>query len=130
MDWSLCAICQQQISEVLKYRLNASLYHIKHFLIEYVAGFKELEILPLPLIRLPENVTVQDFVQNKAKWHKSCHIKFSQNKLERAKKRNATETELESSNGCGTKRICQPRCSLDKEKCIFLLRKLWQASSV
>ena len=35
--------------------------------LDRVAGFKELEILPLPLTHLPENVTVQDFVLNKTK---------------------------------------------------------------
>ena len=109
MDWSLCVVCQQQISEALKCPLNAPGKGDKSVpyqaFLDRVASFKKLEILPLPLTHLPENVTVQDFVQNKAKWHKSCHTKFSQNKLERARKRNATETELESSNSCGTKHI-------------------------
>ena len=136
MDWSLCPVCQQQISEALKCPLNAPGEGDKSVpyqaFLDRVAGFKELEILPLPLTHLPENVTVQDFVQNKAKWHKSCHIKFSQDKLERARKRNATETELESSNGCGTKRICQPHRSLDRENVFFVKKacgKLHQFST-
>ena len=67
------------------------------------------------MTHLPENVASQDFVQNKAKWQKSCYTKFSEDKIERAKKRNATETDLLS----GTKRIYPPRHSLDKAKCIF-----------
>jgi len=52
-------------------------------------------------------------------WHKSCYLKFSQEKLEKARKRNATDTELEFGNSCGPKCICPPHHSLDKEKCIF-----------
>ena len=73
MDWSLCAVCQQQISEALKCPLNAQDEGDKpvsyQAFLDRVAGFKELEVLPLPLTHLPENVTVQDFVQNKMKWH-------------------------------------------------------------
>ena len=81
--------------------------------------FKELKFLPLPLTHLPTNIAVQDLVQNKAMWHKSCFLKFGQEKLEKVRKRNVTDTELEFSNSCGSKRICPPCHSLDKEKCVF-----------
>ena len=60
MDWSLCAVCQQQISEALKCPLNAPGEGDKSVpyqaFLDRIAGFKELEILPLPLTHLPENV--------------------------------------------------------------------------
>lgn len=123
MDWSLCVVCQQQISEALKYPLNAPGKGDKSVpyqtFLDRVANFKELEIFHFPLTHLPENVTVKDFVENKVKCHKSCYTKFSQDKLERARKRNVTETKLEPSSSCCTKRICPPHHSLDKEKCIL-----------
>jgi len=57
-------------------------------------------------------------VQNKAMWHKNCYLKFSQEKLEKARKRNATDSELESeSSSYGSKRFCPPCHLLDKENC-------------
>ena len=84
MDWSLCVLCQQQqVSEALKCPLNAPGKGDKSIpyqtFLDRVKDFKELEILPLLLTYLPAaNTVVQDFVQNKAKWHKSCYLKFSQ----------------------------------------------------
>ena len=53
MDWSLCVVCQQQISEALKCPLNAPDKGDKSVpyqaFLDRVASFKELEILPLPL---------------------------------------------------------------------------------
>ena len=53
MDWSLCVVCQQQISEALKCPLNAPGKGDKSVpyqaFLDRVASFKELEILPLPL---------------------------------------------------------------------------------
>ena len=108
MDWSLCVLCQQQATEILKCPLNAPGKADKSIpyqcFLERVKDFKELEILLLPLTHLLENITVQDFVQNKAKWHKSFHLKFGQDKLEKARKRNAPDIELEVGNICGPKR--------------------------
>ena len=87
--------------------------------LDRVKDFKELEILPLPLTHLPENTTEQDFVQNKAKWHKSYYLKFGQDKLEKARKRNAPDIGLEVGNICGPKHTCPLRQSLDKDKCIY-----------
>ena len=120
MDWSLCVLCQQQATEILKCPLNAPGKVDKSIpyqcFLDRVKDFKELEILPLPLTHLPENITEQDFVQNKAKWHKSFHLKFGQDKLEKARKRNAPDIGLEVGNICGPKHtypLCQ---SLDKDK--------------
>ena len=124
MDWSLCILCQDpEESEPLKCPLNAPGKGDKSIpyqtFLDRVRCFKELDVLPLPLTHFPANIEVQDLVQNKAKWHKICHLKFGQEKLEKARKRNATDTEAECSNRSEPKRFCPPRHSLDKEKCIF-----------
>ena len=60
--------------------------------LDRVKDFKELDFLPIPLTHLPTNI--DDFVQNKAMWYKSCYyyyyysalqcyLKFGQVKLER-----------------------------------------------
>jgi len=71
MDWSLCVVYQQQISEALKCPLNVRGKEDKSVpyqaFLNRVTDFKELEILSLPLTHSPKNLTVQDFIQNKAK---------------------------------------------------------------
>ena len=109
MDWSLCILCQQQVSESLKCPLNAPGKGDRSIpyqtFLDSVETFKELNFLPLPLIRLPTNIAVEDLVQNKAMWHKSCYLKFAQEKLEKARKRNATDNGLESGTNCGPRHI-------------------------
>ena len=109
MDWKLCLICQKATKEVLKCPLNASgsmnpSTPYETFL-ERSAKFRELNRLPVPLGHLRENINAEDLVENKASWHKSCHKKFDQDKLDRAqRKRNRNEIQ-----DIDTKRTC-PQC--------------------
>ena len=88
MDWTLCAICQQTSSEHLKCPLNARGSGDKSIAYESfltrVNEFRELNQLPVPLV---EGITVNDLITNRAMWHKSCHFKFSQDRLERARRK-------------------------------------------
>ena len=77
MDWSLCVVCQQDSKASLKCPLNgpgsvdkSGLY--QSFL-SRVYAFKELDAFPMPMSHLVDHMTVNDFISNKAKWHKSCH---------------------------------------------------------
>lgn len=65
--------------------------------LERSAMFRELNRLPVPLGHLRENVTAEDFVENKVSWLKSCHKKFDQDKLDRAKRKRAGN-EIEGVN--------------------------------
>ena len=56
--------------------------------------FRELNSLPLPLNHLEEEVSLDDLVINRASWHKSCYCKFSHDKIERARKGVASESEV------------------------------------
>jgi len=49
--------------------------------------FRELNRLPVSLGYLRENITAEDLVENKASWHKSCHKKFDQDKLDQVKRK-------------------------------------------
>eukprot|EP00745_Piridium_sociabile_P022190 TRINITY_DN34414_c0_g2_i4.p1 TRINITY_DN34414_c0_g2~~TRINITY_DN34414_c0_g2_i4.p1 ORF type:complete len:320 (+),score=54.44 TRINITY_DN34414_c0_g2_i4:164-1123(+) len=97
MDWSACAICQKDTGEPLRCPLNkvsgpvADRAEACKTFLENVSGFRCLDRLPRPLV-FGEDTTVEDFIQNKAQWHKSCHNDFSTFRLERAqKKRDAEE---------------------------------------
>lgn len=83
--------------------------------LERSAKFHELNRLPVPLGHLRENINAEDLVENKASWHKSCHKKFDQDKLDRAqRKRNGNEIQ-----DIDTKRTCPQRRSLEKFACIL-----------
>ena len=95
----------------------------KSFL-ERVASFKELGSLPVPLPHLVDDFSVQNLVDNEAKWHKSCRTKFNLNRLERAKKRLSSSTEPDAAcssefDATGSIPKRPRRQALDKSKCIF-----------
>ena len=60
-------------------------------LIENVDEFKRLNEMPVPLC-FGEDVDVDQLIKNEAKWHKSCHLKFSVSKLDRARGMNSLIT--------------------------------------
>ena len=51
-----------------------------------VQGFQEINALPVKLELTADQLTVEGFVNNRAKWHKSCYLKFNLTKLQRAQK--------------------------------------------
>ena len=114
-DWNLCVICQEKTTESLKCPLNthdprcdkADAY--SSFL-SNVAQFQAIGALP---VKLQFACNVEDFVTNSASWHKSCHLKFNNSKLAKAKKRHSTTEDTET-----TKRTCK-REPLSVQKCIF-----------
>ena len=119
MDWTQCIICQQRTHEALRCLLNAGgddKSKAYASFLKNVSEFKRLDQLPVPII-FGEDITVEKFVTQQAKWHKSCHLKFNDTKLQRARKR-----EHDRSNNDGTalqNRIRLQRQSLEKGNCIF-----------
>ena len=109
MNWTVCVICQQTSSEHLKCSLNARAY--ESFLTR-ANTFKELNQLPVPLV---EGITVNGLIMNRAVWHKSCHFKFSQDRLERAKRK-----RLRNDKDHPHPKRARPRhLSPEKSTCIF-----------
>ena len=124
MNWKLCVICQKSTSEGLKCPLSTpgrqdKLAPYDSFL-KRVNVFRELNQLALPLSHLVNGIIANDLVVNRAHWHKSCHMKFSNDKIERLK-RKRTKLESSDADATNTKRACIRRQSLDKNSCIFCL---------
>ena len=92
----MCCICQKNTSESLKCPLNVNgrgdkLEPYSTFL-DNVSMFRAYNALPVAL-NFGEHTTTSDLVHNRALWHKSCHHKFSKDKLERLmRKRDKEET--------------------------------------
>ena len=120
MDWQLCLICQKTFNEDLKCPLKVhgsgdKSVPYRSFL-DRVKMFRELSSLPLPLDHLDGNIVLHDLVANRASWHKSCYGKFSNDKIERARKRAATHSEVPYGE---MKRVRSTRKSLDNNACLF-----------
>ena len=120
MDWGQCIVCQKKTSEALKCPLKAEGSGDKSgAYVSFMANvneFKRLKEMPVPLC-LGEDVDVDELVKNQAKWHKSCHLKFSVGKLERAVKRKRDE----QSDDSGPTKRCQylHRQPFARDKYIF-----------
>ena len=80
MDWTLCIVCQQKTREVLECPLNAGPAgdesNAYRTFLSNAKEFKELNQLPVPL-HFGQDIYVDQLVENQAKWHKSCHLKFN-----------------------------------------------------
>ena len=96
MDLELCVICGQGSGAESNLKNGLEIYH--NFLLS-VKEFAELQSMPVPIYFNKED-TAETFMDYKAKWHKSCHLKFAQFKLNHlkdklSKKRKLEETECE-----------------------------------
>ncbi len=78
IDWTLCIVCQQQTPEALKCPLKAEWAGDKSKVyasfLANVKEFKDMNQLP---VTLNFEQDLDQLVNNQAKWHKSCHMKFS-----------------------------------------------------
>lgn len=88
-SWEQCIICQKNTKEALRcpkkaYSFDANTYKV---FLDSVLEFKTLDSLPVQPCFDIDNITADELVQNEAKWHKSCHIKFALSKLQKAKER-------------------------------------------
>ena len=95
MDWTICAICQKDTGEELRCPLKATwtpedkTEAYRTFLVN-VNHFRRVQRLLVSVV-FCEDVSVQDFVDNEAKWHKSCHKKFSSYRLSRVERKRDKE---------------------------------------
>ena len=119
MDWTICLICQECTTEPLKCPLNAHGNRDKSepydSFLNNVNAFRALGKLPV-LLYFGEDMTVNELVQNQAAWHKSCYVKFSNEKLERATRKRDRSNSAESILP-GMKR--HQRQPVDKMACLF-----------
>ena len=80
-------ICQQRTTEPMKPPLNAEgsrdMSEPYSSFLNSVSAFIVLGTLPV-VLNFGEDMTVGELVKNQGSWHKSCHVKFNKEKLERA----------------------------------------------
>ena len=117
MDWTLCVICQKQRSEDLKCPMKSTLSEdapdVYSNFLQNVDDFRATDALPV-IIKFGPDVNSTTLIENKAKWHKSCHLKFSKSKLVKAQKRKES-----SGNDNEEVRVKHRRQSMDVDKCTF-----------
>ena len=122
MNWNECLICQSKTTEDLKCPMNApgrgEKSEIYISLLNNANAFRILGALPVNL-NFEENMTVEELTKNRAAWHKSCHVKFSNDKLERATKKHENANAAENSASLEKR---PRRQAVDKMSCLFCQR--------
>ena len=83
-----------------------------------VTRFKDLNSLPVELKFNIETTTVDDLLNNSAKWHQSCHLKFSSSKLEKAQKRKSVSSDGHDTLLC-LKSSKHRKVTGGDQKCLF-----------
>ena len=97
-DWAKCCLCQQQTKENLRTPQQDGYKSVA----EHITTFQALNAMPIKLdpTRLDKGDGIEEtLIRNKAQYHHLCQLKFSNSKLERAKKRpqsNTTDDQEES----------------------------------
>ena len=116
LNWDRCVICQQDTAEPLKCPLKSSRASgdksdaYKSFL-SNVEQFWAIYAVPAELYFGNEE-TAESFVAHSASWQKSCHLKFNDIKLAKAKKkRDHTPTDEQKRP--------KKRKALDVQGCFF-----------
>ena len=114
IDWEKCIVCQENTSEALKCPLlgpgtnDSKLEAYKSFL-HNVEQFRAIDSLPTA-IRF-DNESADSFLVHRASWHKSCHLKYNNFKLQRAKKRGSCVDKSETRSS--------KRRAISFELCLF-----------
>ena len=110
-DWTKCVICQTVTTESLQCPgeskcPDAGAGFGYSTLASNITRFNEFGELPVDIKvgRLDDGNGIEAaFLENKAKWHKSCHIKFNSTKLHRAEKRKPATSECDPDSATSNK---------------------------
>ena len=101
MDWNACIICEQSGGDLrcpVDSLQNNGIEVYNNF-IEAVAEFQKLDAMPISVKFDHEHEGLAElFYRNKARWHKSCRLKFATSKLIKIKERRAKKRESTTSN--------------------------------
>ena len=128
LNYSLCIICQQHVSfwelKCPRNALGATEEDTIKVFQTLLDRLKELRDFDLPLgneCKVPAHITAKTLFDNFAKWHKSCKLKYQENKVRKLiddekKKREASQTNPEQPPASRTR---QGEPTFDKMKCIF-----------
>lgn len=114
IDWTLCIICQKDTAEDLRSPTINPL-DVYNAFVKKFQEFKRLDSLPVEM-ELEEDGSA--LMNHQAKWHKRCHQKFNNAKLERAKGKRQREESADNPDqeACRPKRRPSER---NKNMCIF-----------
>ena len=96
-DWTLCALCQQSTSEVLRDPSkckNERQSRGYETLADNLGALDELGSLPLSIhiSRLDDGIGIEETLRlHNAKWHKACYVTCNKAKVHRVRKKVAKE---------------------------------------
>ena len=93
LDWNQCVICQQDKPEPLKCPMQGPTnscvkIDVYSSFLANLKEFRDLDALPTSIC-FGDNVSAADLLTHRASWHKSCHLKYNNSKLTKARKRKA-----------------------------------------
>ena len=94
--------------------LQGNALEVYQTFLNLVIEFNTLGELPTPVNFSKLDLEANDLLKNRAKWHKSCHLKFAQSKLDRAKKRHAERDTQELGSSRKSRRSDGPKVA-----CLF-----------
>ena len=120
LDWNKCIICQEEAGEPLRYPLlgpgtNGSKVEAYRLFLENVDQFKAMNSL-LTTIFFGDNESAENLAAHHASWHKSCHLKYDNFKLQKTKKKR--ESGVDRSESRASKRR-----AVSVELCLFCERE-------
>lgn len=124
-DWTLCVLCQKRSSEPLRDPSKSKDAHQSRgydTIAEHIQELHSLGALPLDitLSRLDDGQGIAvTLSQHNARWHKTCHMKFTQEKVERARKKISKVRETETSPLKGRLRGAFPGSSSKIDKSLY-----------
>ena len=80
LSWDRCIICQRETKEDLRcpLRTNGNIQGASKaydFFLDNALEFKKLDALPIDVSI--GDLSTGSLIENKASWHKSCHLQFS-----------------------------------------------------
>ena len=116
VDWESCIICSKSGGDlrcpVDSFQNNA--IDVYNKFLEAVKEFRNLNALPIDVKFEGENLG-ELFYQHRAKWHKSCHLKFAASKVERVKEQRGKKRK------CDDQRKSKRKLDsyVNEESCIF-----------
>lgn len=119
LNWDRCVICLRDTAEPLKCPLqgpgtsmaNGDKTDAYRSFLTNIEQFRAFGALPADLC-FGMDETVDNFVSHSASWHKSCHLKFNNLKLERAMMKRERNPDDEGNR-------LNKRKSLNIQKCLF-----------
>eukprot|EP00112_Aurelia_sp_Birch-Aquarium-sp1_P024788 Seg7984.2 transcript_id=Seg7984.2/GoldUCD/mRNA.D3Y31 product="hypothetical protein" protein_id=Seg7984.2/GoldUCD/D3Y31 len=112
MDWESCIICGNSYDlRCPAESLQGNGLELYTAFLQNVKRFDKIGQLPAS-IPFDEDVTARELLDYKAKWHKSCHLKFATSKLENAKRKRTDSNKERKSK---RKLVEAP----NQETCIF-----------